>query len=82
MVSTMNGELLPIAGGVLIRERGNEEGLSTILGAVGISGASADEDEYLALVGTKNAFNIPLDSEDDGVIITFPPKHSCTTLKE
>jgi len=79
-VSTMGGELLPIAGGVLIKEGESEEG--NILGAVGVSGASADEDEYLALAGAKSAFQIPLESEDDAIIVTVPLKHSCTTLNE
>ena len=46
MVSITGGKLAPFPGGVLIK---NTEG--KIIGAVGCSGASADEDEYCALMG-------------------------------
>jgi hypothetical protein len=44
------------------------------VGAVGVSGAAADEDEYLAWQGVKSV------SEAAG-LKTVPEEHSCTTLK-
>ncbi|MFQ5851485.1 MAG: heme-binding protein [Candidatus Binatia bacterium] len=43
------GKVIPVPGGVLIRQ-GN-----TIMGAVGVSGASSDEDEACAIEGIKAA---------------------------
>ncbi|KAM3577133.1 hypothetical protein VYU27_001050 [Nannochloropsis oceanica] len=45
------GQMAPFPGGVVIK--GAEDG--DIVGAVGVSGASADEDEYCALVGVQEA---------------------------
>lgn len=53
-------------GGVLLR---NEEG--GVVGAIGVSGAAGDEDEYVALVG---AWESGLD------LVTEPKEHSCTTM--
>jgi uncharacterized protein GlcG (DUF336 family) len=70
MVSVMAKDLIPIAGGVLVKNA--QDG--TVVGAVGVSGASADEDEYLALEGIK-AIRM------DEMFITIPEDHSCKTLK-
>jgi len=49
-LSTMSeGKVVPVAGGVLIMS-GNE-----IIGAVGVSGGTADEDEACAIEGIKSA---------------------------
>ena len=46
MVNITGGNMAPFPGGVLLRSKEGE-----ILGSVGISGASGDEDEYCALKG-------------------------------
>ena len=43
------GKVVPVAGGVLIMDK------NSIIGAVGISGASSDEDEACAIEGVKAA---------------------------
>ena len=50
LAATAGGKFLPQQGGVLIRDADN-----TILGAVGISGASGDEDELCAAFGVEQA---------------------------
>mmetsp|Transcript_22622 Transcript_22622/g.56037 ORF Transcript_22622/g.56037 Transcript_22622/m.56037 type:complete len:173 (+) Transcript_22622:1061-1579(+) len=70
MVTLMKDELVPVAGGVLIKA---EDG--SIVGSIGVSGAAAAEDEYLAWKGVQ-AIN------DAGFFSTIPATHSCTTLKE
>jgi hypothetical protein len=55
--------------GVLIRDQDGR-----ILGSVGVSGAAADEDEYIALQGV--ALTVGLRT-----CKTEPNQHSCTTLK-
>lgn len=47
--NTLLGEFCPIAGGVLILDRSS----GATVGAIGVSGATADEDEYLALQGVR-----------------------------
>jgi len=44
------GEFAPFPGGVLLRDPDNP---ATTVGAVGISGASADEDEHCAVLAAK-----------------------------
>lgn len=44
-----DGKVVPVAGGVLVLENGE------LIGAVGISGASSDEDEECAVAGIKAA---------------------------
>jgi uncharacterized protein GlcG (DUF336 family) len=44
------GRIVPVAGGVLIRDAGNE-----VLGAVGISGDTSDNDEACAVAGIEAA---------------------------
>ena len=50
LVTTAGGKLLPQQGGVLIRSVDGE-----IIGAVGISGASGDEDEAFGAYGVEQA---------------------------
>ena len=45
------------------------------VGSVGVSGAAADEDEYLAWAGVQAL-------KKDGGLSTIPENHRCTTLKE
>jgi len=47
------GKVVPVAGGVLIMDG------SEIIGSVGISGGTADEDEACAIEGTKAAGLMP-----------------------
>ena len=75
MVNVMAGELIPVAGGVLVRSAAD----GSVVGAVGVSGAAADEDEYLAIEGVRVAC-ATLSSYS--LLITEPPEHRCTTLKE
>ena len=44
MVSITDGKMAPFPGGVLMKSKSGE-----VLGAVGVSGASGDEDEFCAL---------------------------------
>jgi len=70
MVSIMEGDVVPVAGGVLIRS--SKDG--SIVGAIGVSGAAAAEDEYLAWKGVQAVGG-------QGELSTVPDKHSCTSLK-
>ena len=49
-IAASDGKLVPVAGGVLIRDRSDE-----IIGAVGISGDSSDNDEAAAVAGIEGA---------------------------
>ena len=71
MVNITDGKMAPFPGGVLLKDD------SGILGAVGISGASSDEDEYCALEGVKS-------SRAEGLLecVTEPAEHSCKTVRE
>jgi len=69
MVSIMGGDLVPVAGGVLIRS-----GDGATVGAIGVSGAAADEDEYLAWKGVQAV-------KARGDLATVPESHCCKTLK-
>jgi len=51
MVSINEGKLATFPGGIVLRSK--EDG--SVIGAVGVSGASGDEDEYCALEGAKAA---------------------------
>jgi len=63
----ISGKMAAFPGGVLLRNGENE-----ILGAIGVSGAAGDEDEYVAL----NA------AWESGLPLQVSPKeHSCTTVK-
>jgi len=68
MVAISQGSMAPFPGGILIK-LGDEE----ILGAVGVSGAAGDEDEYCAIRGVLEA-NLGL--------TTMPEEHSCSTVKD
>ena len=50
MVGISDGKILPVPGGVLIKDK-----KGTILGAVGISGDTADNDETVAVAGIEAA---------------------------
>jgi len=50
IVAASGGRLVPNPGGVLIRDAGNQ-----IIGAVGISGDTADNDEIIAIAGIEAA---------------------------
>lgn len=50
LISISEGKLMPAPGGVLIRDANNN-----LLGAVGISGDSSDQDERCAIVGIETA---------------------------
>ena len=56
-------------GGVLVCEKESGE----IVGAVGVSGAAGDEDEYCALYAVQNC-------EMGNLLDTSPSEHSCKTL--
>jgi len=61
----ITGKMAAFPGGVLLRNGDNE-----IIGAIGVSGAAGDEDEYAAL---KSVW-------DSGLGLTTQPlEHSCTT---
>ena len=68
MVSITGGKMAPFPGGVLMKDPSGQ-----IVGAVGVSGASGDEDEYCALRGI---------IESGYGFKTLPEKHSCSTVKE
>jgi uncharacterized protein GlcG (DUF336 family) len=50
VTSAIGGALIPVPGGVLVRDASG-----TLLGAVGISGDTSDNDESAALAGTEAA---------------------------
>ena len=50
LTAASGGRLVPVAGGVLIRDAGGE-----IIGAVGISGDTSDNDEACAIAGIEAA---------------------------
>ena len=61
----ITGKMAAFPGGVLLRNGENE-----VIGAIGVSGAAGDEDEYAAL---KSVW-------DSGLgLTTQPTEHSCTT---
>ncbi|KAL3775405.1 hypothetical protein HJC23_004158 [Cyclotella cryptica] len=62
------GKMACFPGGVLLKDQNN-----LVVGAIGVSGASGDEDEYVAL---KSAWEsgLPLNTE--------PNEHSCSTAND
>ena len=50
MSDVSGGRLVPVAGGVLIRDGGNE-----VIGAVGVSGDTSDNDAVCAVAGIEAA---------------------------
>ena len=67
MVVISGGKMAPFPGGVVIKNANCK-----IIGAVGVSGASGDEDEYCAIRGVVNS-NLS--------VKTYPENHLCTTIK-
>lgn len=63
MVNITDGKLAAFPGGVLLRSAGEGH----VVGAVGVSGAAGDEDEYCALMGAQ---------ESGFDFITEPAQHS------
>ena len=63
----ISGKMAAFPGGVLLRNEENE-----IVGAIGVSGAAGDEDEYCALNSVWES-NLSLQTQ--------PTEHSCTTVK-
>jgi uncharacterized protein GlcG (DUF336 family) len=55
-----NGRMVPVPGGVLVRDAGG-----AIIGAVGISGDTSENDEVCAVHGIKSAGLVP-DTGDAG----------------
>jgi uncharacterized protein GlcG (DUF336 family) len=50
LIGLSEGKIMPVPGGVLIRDKGNN-----ILGSVGISGDSSEQDERCAIAGIEAA---------------------------
>lgn len=68
MISISGGKMAAFPGGVLLKGVNNE-----VLGAIGVSGASGDEDEY---AGLRSVWDSGLQ------ISTQPAEHCCSTVKE
>ena len=68
MVATSGNLMAPFPGGIVLKVN------DYVIGAVGVSGASGDEDEYCAIQGVIEA-GIP------GLSI-IPEQHSCATVKD
>jgi uncharacterized protein GlcG (DUF336 family) len=68
MVAVTGGKMAPFPGGILIQYEGQ------CVGAVGVSGAAGDEDEYCAIRGVVES-GIP-------GLSTIPERHSCGTVKD
>jgi uncharacterized protein GlcG (DUF336 family) len=81
MVNITGGKMAPFPGGVLLKGRDG-----SIVGAVGVSGASGDEDEYCALQGVRSLQDIlpslGYTGDLDKNCVTDPATHSCTTINE
>jgi hypothetical protein len=67
MINITGGKMAAFPGGILLRNRDND-----VVGAIGVSGASGDEDEYACLKSVWES-GLPL--------ITQPKEHSCTTIR-
>jgi glc operon protein GlcG len=70
MVAISQNQMAPFPGGILLKV--NDE---HIVGAVGVSGAAGDEDEYCAIRGVMEANLGP-------ELTTVPAQHSCSTVKD
>ena len=68
MVSISQGTMAPFPGGILLKFG------ESIVGAVGVSGAAGDEDEYCAIRGVIESGFVGL--------TTIPEQHSCSTVKD
>ena len=58
LATAAEGRLMPVPGGVLIRNHASE-----VVGAVGISGDTSDKDEACAIAGVKAAGLVPMPAE-------------------
>uniref|UniRef100_A0A7S4MWI6 Heme-binding protein n=1 Tax=Odontella aurita TaxID=265563 RepID=A0A7S4MWI6_9STRA len=67
MVDISQGQMAPFPGGILLKLNDH------VIGAVGVSGAAGDEDEYCAIRGVLEA-NLGL--------TVVPETHSCSTVKD
>jgi uncharacterized protein GlcG (DUF336 family) len=67
MITITGGKMAAFPGGILLRNEDND-----VIGAIGVSGASGDEEEYVCLKSVWDS-GLPL--------ITQPKEHSCTTIK-
>mmetsp|Transcript_28871 Transcript_28871/g.52224 ORF Transcript_28871/g.52224 Transcript_28871/m.52224 type:complete len:242 (-) Transcript_28871:92-817(-) len=67
MVDISQGQMAPFPGGILVMLG------DYMIGAVGVSGAAGDEDEYCAIRGVLES-NLGLS--------TVPEKHSCSTVQD
>lgn len=68
MINISGGKMAAFPGGILLRNNDYE-----VVGAIGVSGASGDEDEYAGLISVWYS-GLPL--------ITQPKNHSCKTVNE
>ncbi|KAL7510822.1 hypothetical protein ACHAXN_008126 [Cyclotella atomus] len=68
MISITSGKMACFPGGVLLKDENNE-----VVGAIGVSGAAGDEDEYAALKSVWDS-KFPLTTE--------PKEHSCSTVRD
>ena len=66
MINISGGKMAAFPGGILLRNNDNE-----VVGAIGVSGASGDEDEY---AGLKSVWDSGLS------LVTQPRNHSCKTV--
>ena len=67
MVAISGNQMAPFPGGIVLKLGDH------VIGAVGVSGAAGDEDEYCAIQAVKEA-NIGLE--------TLPEAHSCSTVRD
>ena len=68
MVNITGGKMAPFPGGIVLKSADG-----AVIGAVGVSGASGDEDEYCALRGA---------IESNSGFVTVPEGPTCTTIKD
>lgn len=61
MVDISGGEIAPFPGGVLCRDTEGDGG--GILGAIGVAGASGEQDEHCAIIGTEAVGFVPEPAE-------------------
>merc|ERR1712039_597036 len=52
MVDISNGEFAPFPGGVLCRDSSENGG--AVLGAIGVAGASGEQDEHCGIIGARS----------------------------
>ena len=76
MVAISGNQMAPFPGGIVLKARNSsdDDDDGCVIGAVGVSGAAGDEDEYCAITAVQEA-NIP-------GLMTVPAEHSCTTANE